>query len=1015
MDYTGLQPINDTAGAVNYTFNDFGYPDPSFSMVDGPPIQGTNTILLLSTPTPAAPLSFETTIIANKTNVVFNTPPQVAGETGPGLGASVNIPTASAGLQTLTINTPGTAGNNVALDELPSSVVTTYNGGGGETTRITGAGISAAATTTRLFGGPGQNTLTYDAGGLNPVVTPGALSGEVLITEPGSGTIDAVDYPQITIVNVGPLAIVPGAPRMISEVEGFDFADTTVGTFTLPLPPIFPAAPGPLPGFPASDFTASIDWSDPTPDTSAGTITQDAAAPIGYEIGGTHTFAQAGTYAVAPAIAFAGDTITAPVNGELVSVTFGPVAATAGATATATVTQSPLVLTVLPIVGTAGLVLPPAPIATFIDTGGANPVADYSATVSVVDPAGTTDILSGATITQNGDAAEYTVNAPALTFPAAGTYQVVVAITDNSATTPLTVDGAAQAVIADAALGPGIPLALKVSTGQVLSGAEVGTFTDANTFAAATGFTATIDWGDGTAPSIATIAADTATDTFDVVGTHAYALPGSYATTIVVTDAAGSTVTLSGTAAVADPALTGVPENFTAVAGQNTGPIVLATIVDPDPLATVSDLTATVNWGDPGGSSVTLPVVLAGGTPAGILFQVVGSHTYLDEGTYAVTVAVTTIGGATTTFTPATGTASVADAPIALGLGAPITGIEGAALPAGTVLATFTDSAPDAAVSDYSGTILWGDGSPAATFTSADVVSQGTQAGGRTFTVVTTAALTHTYDAAGSYALSFTINDVGGSQATGSTQAVIAAAPLAPQAAAGITGTAGTPLVAVGLATFTDPDPAAVAGDFRAVVDWGDGTPSSAGTIRSTTAGLFAVTGSHTYAEAEPAPYVVTVQVTDVDGSTGSTELTATVNEAALAGVSGSPVAATEGQPFQDLPVATFIDTNPLDLATDFTAAIDWGDGTTSPGTLAPLGIGNGGRELSSARQPHLHQFRRILHRRDTDRGRQRRDHAYADHGHGDSCRRPPALIGGDDRRDRGGGVDGTGGGFLRR
>ena len=80
---------------------------------------------------------------------------------------------------------------------------------------------------------------------------------------------------------------------------------------------------------------------------------------------------------------------------------------------------------------------------------------------------------------------------------------------------------------------------------------------------------------------------------------------------------------------------------------------------------------------------------------------------------------------------------------------------------------------------------------------------------------------------------------------------------------------------------------------------------------------------------------MITVQVTDDDGSTGSTELTATVNDAALTGASGDPVAAVEGQPFQNVPVATFIDTNPLGTATDFTATIDWGDGTTAPGTLA--------------------------------------------------------------------------------
>ena len=273
---------------------------------------------------------------------------------------------------------------------------------------------------------------------------------------------------------------------------------------------IFPAASSPPPGFPAGDFTASIDWGDPAPDSTAGTITQDAADPSQYTITGSHAFVQAGTFAVAQTIAFAGGTITEPVNGAAVSARFGPIAATSGATATATVIQGPLALTVLPIVGTEGLAIPSAPIATFIDTGGANPAADYSATVSVVDSAGTSDLIPGATITQNGDAAQYTVIAPALTFPDAGTYQVVVAITDNSAATPLTVEGAAQAVIADAPLAAGTPVALELSTGQLVSGVKAGAFTDADTAAGATEFTATIDWGDGTAPSTATIVADTA-------------------------------------------------------------------------------------------------------------------------------------------------------------------------------------------------------------------------------------------------------------------------------------------------------------------------------------------------------------------------------------------------------------------------------------------------------------------------------------------------------------------------
>ena len=552
-------------------------------------------------------------------------------------------------------------------------------------------------------------------------------------------------------------------------------------------------------------------------------------------------------------------------------------------------------------------------------------------------------MIPGAAVTQNGDAAQYTVTAPAFSLPEEGTYQVVVTITDSSAATPFLVNGTALAVIADAHLTAGTPVALTPNTGVLLSGAEAGTFTDANTGALASDFTGTIDWGDGTAPSTANISAETTAGTFDVLGTHAYAAPGAYTTTVVVADVGGSVVTLNGSVTVTDRPLTGIARDLTAVEGQDSGNVVLATVNDPDTLATVADLGATVNWGDPGGSTVPATVVLAGGTSTGTLFSVLGSHTYAEEGSYTFTVAVTTAGGATATFTPPTGTATVADAPLSLGLGAPVSGVAGITLPAGTVLATFTDSNPDAQASEYSGTITWGDGSGETTFTGASIVTTGTPPSGQTFAVVTTAALSHTYFAERSYPVGLTIEDMGGSETTAQTMAVIADAPLVPTAAANITTTAGMPLLAVSLATFTDPNPAVVAADFTALVDWGDGSPVSLGTISGATGGPFTVADGHTYTEEPLAPYTITVQVTDDGGNTGSTTLDATVGDAALTAATGLSIGAVEGQPFQNDPLATFTDANPLGSAGDFTATINWGDGATSPGTLVELGRNTAG------------------------------------------------------------------------
>jgi hypothetical protein len=934
--YTGLQPINDSVAATLYTFNDLGYPDPSFTIGNGPPLDGASSLLFLSTPAPPGPLEFETTTIANKASVVFNTPPQVAGVAGPGVIGHVELPAAPAGLTSLSVNTPDAGDNTVAWTELPGGVSTSYGGGGGaDVTTVSGTGVPGGSTFA-LDGAAASNTLKYDAGGLDPTVTEGSQRGAVRIALPGFGSVLAVDYQQIVIVDVAPLTILPGAALTIDNIEGVPFVDTAVSTFTLPLPAILPASAGQAPGFPAADFTATIDWGDPAPDLATGAVLEDADNPGLYTVTGTHTFGLAGTFGIASALAFGGAMITGTVSGASVSVAFNPVATTAGTGGTAVVTQAPLDITVLPVVGTEGQPIAAGPIATFRDNGGANPAADYTATLSIIDAAGVTTMIPGATIAENGDAPEYTVIAPSFTLPDEGTYQVVVTITDQSGTTPLTLLAGGVAVNADAPLSAGSPVSLAANTGLALSGSLVATFTDANPAAAATDFTAAIDWGDGTPSSTGAVVATTGSEpgAFGILGSHAYALPGRYTTTVVITDAGAATVTLTGTAAVSDAPLAGIPRSISAVEGQDTGTVVLATIDDPNPLAAAADLTASVDWGDSGGSSRPATVVLTGRGSAGTSFEVVGSHTYAEEGTFPITLKVTTAGGAATAFTPASGTATVSDAPLSLGLGAPVAGVAGSALATGTVVATFADSDPAASDGDFSSTIDWGDGTaPSAGHVSPD------PAGGSTFQVTGT----HVYDKEGSYPLTVAIQDAGGSATTAHGQATVADAPLVPIAAEDLSATEGTPLANITLATFTDPDPAAIAGEFTTVIDWGDGSPLSAGTVSGSAGGPFTVTGSHTYADERTTAYPITAQVTDAGGSQGTASLSATVSDAPLIAAAGIVVAAVEGAPFQSVPVAMFRDTNTLGAATDFTAMITWGDGTDSPGSITALGKGSTG------------------------------------------------------------------------
>ena len=109
-------------------------------------------------------------------------------------------------------------------------------------------------------------------------------------------------------------------------------------------------------------------------------------------------------------------------------------------------------------------------------------------------------------------------------------------------------------------------------------------------------------------------------------------------------------------------------------------------------------------------------------------------------------------------------------------------------------------------------------------------------------------------------------------------------------------------------------------------INWGDGTPSSAGTVGRTGG---PITGTHTYATAgiytgsvswqdDAGSHTVTFDVKVVDGALSATAIA---------------VSATAGTPFGG-PVATFTDANPGGTLSQYSATINWGDGTSSAGTV---------------------------------------------------------------------------------
>jgi cyanophycinase-like exopeptidase len=144
-------------------------------------------------------------------------------------------------------------------------------------------------------------------------------------------------------------------------------------------------------------------------------------------------------------------------------------------------------------------------------------------------------------------------------------------------------------------------------------------------------------------------------------------------------------------------------------------------------------------------------------------------------------------------------------------------------------VATLKDANPGATASDFTASVNWGDGT----------TSAGTVAG--SFTI----SASHAYAANGSFQISVTVTDDGGStlSATGPTVAIVL--PALAAAPGDVVGT-GEVVTNAQVAAFTDPNAADTASQVSATINWGDGA-TSAGTV-SGGAGRFDVLGSHTYA-----------------------------------------------------------------------------------------------------------------------------------------------------------------------
>ena len=612
ITFSNLDPVVDTVPAVNFTFT-APAGSTAINVLDGPVANGFPTTQIDD----AGTGTFELIDIANKTNVTINT--------GTGVQAIVlNNPTAAAGVAILTINA-GAANDQVTAIATSPGVTTTVNTlGGDDNVRVTGAGLPDG-TTTFLDGGPGVDALVYDGGPV--VITPGPLPGQTTITRAGSGTVIFQNFEQFNVSNVATPVFITAAPAR-TVFEDQPLVDVVVAQFT--------ADPAGSP----DQYSTTISWGDGTL-PSAGTVAQDPVNPALYYVSGSHTYASPGAFTITVTVRDRGRTFTTVVNGVSTTTTTPAAAPVTAAGATITVADAPLQAEGATVAAVEGRPTGPVTVATFLDTGGAEALVNYTVTINWGDGVTTVGPVTITPIGTSPAGTTFVVQA-SHTYADTGVFPITVTIASAGGSSAV---ASGQAVVADAALtATCVPFA--ATEGRPLTEVVVATFTDAGGPEPIGAYSALIFWGDGTPATVGLITFDPATQTFRVAGSHTYDESGTFTLSVQITEAGGSTVTVACPVTVADV------------------PIALAGQLDPESDTGVSNTDNITNDNTPSfvgtsepGSIVTLTergVVLGRGVTDGSgVWRITTSP--LADGTHTlVATAVDRSGvtGATTTLTP---------------------------------------------------------------------------------------------------------------------------------------------------------------------------------------------------------------------------------------------------------------------------------------------------------------------------------------------------------------------------
>lgn len=735
-------------------------------------------------------------------------------------------------------------------------------------------------------------TTGFQVAGSHIYTASGPFTVNVTLTDQSTSGTTTVGGTTINVTSNGPVVSTPSPivstanvssgllPNSVYNFNGVTLKGVVQDVETTQDVAVFQSSD---PNATATDFTATINWGDGT--TTAGSITEDASAV--FHISGTHSYAKAGSFT---------PTVTLrDINGQSYATgSFYQTNWVSSIPGNAPEIDSSLInpwgmssSSASPIwVSDQG-----AGVSTLYNPN-ANPIK-LGLTVTV-PPSGTPSGPTGQLFNNDPNSADFVVPDSSPAVPARFLFATLAGTVDawasgSTAAVAATVSGAVFTGLAQ---------------GSVTSGTTTTYYLYAADFTGATG-TNGIDVFDSTFTNVSsTTFAGKFADPNAISGYEPYNI-AQFGGDLYVTYARPNGIVTSPGGYIDEFATDGtfVKRVYTDTAGTTlAGPWGMA--IAPSGFGSFGGDLLVGNLGDGTGTSPSGTIAainLTNGTLAGTISGANG-HPIVNPGQWGLLFGNGGAGGTSGTLyfsagsngqtaglfgsiaSAAQATFTVAAAPLTA-MGATVNGIEGNALStaaSGVLIATFQDSGTPGSASSYTATINWGDG---ATSSPIAITSQGTPNG-----VVYSVFGDHTYAEIGTYPITVTItNGANGAMVIASSQAVIADAALAPSATQPTVSTTEAIAFSGAVASFTDGNPTAPLTDYNYVmINWGDGTPATAGMI-SQPGGVgtaFVVSGTHTYADAGVqggiGHYPITVNLHDVDGSTLAISNTANVADVVL-------------------------------------------------------------------------------------------------------------------------------------